>query len=220
MPGKNRAESGARDVAARESPAPRGTRGPASRAKSPSARAQTARVRASDRGPVRDRKTPIDFGRALVEAWLTNERINQVLLDRIDPAIWDLAPPCSKRRTIATTFAHVQNVRRMRVAASAGDGGSLAKLDRATITIDEARSALAASAAAMARVIERSIEGGGHVKGFRPDVVALVCLSITHEAHHRGQVCHWARELGQPISIQEQLELWDWNKRWKEAARA
>jgi len=31
----------------------------------------------------------VDLGRALVEAFLTNERINQVLLDLIEPGIWD-----------------------------------------------------------------------------------------------------------------------------------
>lgn len=34
-------------------------------------------------------REPVDLGRALVEAFLTNERINQVLLDLIEPGIWD-----------------------------------------------------------------------------------------------------------------------------------
>src|SRR5262245_54232009 len=51
------------------------------------------------------RREPIDLGRALVEAYLTNERINQVLLEILDPGIWRTQPPCSKRRNIATTFA-------------------------------------------------------------------------------------------------------------------
>jgi hypothetical protein len=55
----------------------------------------------------RNRKEPVDLGQALVEAFLTNERINQVLLGLLDPKIWRLNPPCSKRRNIATTFAHI-----------------------------------------------------------------------------------------------------------------
>src|SRR5262245_49460552 len=55
-------------------------------------------------------KPPVDLGRALIEAFLTNERINQVLLESISPAIWRALPPCSKRRNIATSFAHMHNV--------------------------------------------------------------------------------------------------------------
>ena len=65
----------------------------------------------------------------------------------------------------------------------------------------------------MTRLIEPSHEAGGHVRDYRPAVVALVCAGITHEAHHRGQVCHWARELGAPILPEQQLDLWEWDKR-------
>ncbi len=167
------------------------------------------------RGPARDRKQPVDLRLALVEAFLTNERVNQTLLDLLDPKVWRAAPPCSKRRNIATTFAHLHNVRCMRLkmsrAATIPDG-----LDRAEVTIDDARRALGASAAAMAELIGRSLETGGHVKEYRPDVVMLVCAEIAHEAHHRGQVCHWARELGAPIELVDQAKLWDWGKLWRE----
>jgi uncharacterized damage-inducible protein DinB len=86
------------------------------------------------------------------------------------------------------------------------------------VTVEEVREALAHSAKAMVRLIERSLETGGHVYNYRPDVVALVCAAITHEAHHRGQICHWARELGAPIMPEQQLKLWEWDKRWKEVA--
>ncbi|MCI0697262.1 DinB family protein [candidate division KSB1 bacterium] len=165
---------------------------------------------------LRNRKEPVDLGRALVEAFMTNERINQVLLDLLDPKIWREYPPCSKRRNIATTFAHIHNVRRMRLVMSDKDKTPPPKLDRAEVTIEEVREALAHSAKAMVRLIERSLATGGHVYNHRPDVVALVCAAITHEAHHRGQICHWARELGAPITPEHQLKLWEWDKRWKE----
>jgi len=147
----------------------------------------------------RNRKEPIDQGRALIEAYLTNERINQVLLDLLDAKIWRAQPSCSKRRNIATTFAHMHNVRCMRLAMSMKDDEPPARLDRADVTREEAKGALAQSALAMVRLIERSLAAGGHVADWRPDVVALVCAAITHDAHHRGQICHWARELGAPL---------------------
>jgi uncharacterized damage-inducible protein DinB len=164
----------------------------------------------------RDRRMPVDLARALVEAYLTNERINQVLLDMIDPKIWRAMPPCSKRRNIATTFAHMHNVRCMRLAMSLRDEDPPAKLDRAEVTTAEAREALGRSASAMVRLIESALAAGGHVPDHRPDVVALVCSAITHDAHHRGQICHWARQLGSPLTPEQGLQMWVWDKRWKE----
>lgn len=176
----------------------------------------TGSKRAGGARTARDREKEVDLGRALVEAFLTNERINQVLLDLLDPKIWDAFPASSKRRNIATSFAHIHNVRRMRLVMSAKGEAALPKLDRARITPDDARKALAASAQAMARRIERSLATGGHVHDFRPDVVALVCAAIAHEAHHRGQICHWARELGAGLAPEQQLKLWEWDKLWKD----
>lgn len=164
----------------------------------------------------RDRRQPVDLGRALVEAFLTNERINQVLLDCLSPEVWRAQPPCCKRRSIATTFAHMHNVRCMRLKMSASDEEVPGKLDRAEVTVGEAKDALDQSARAMVRLVERSLANGGHVPGHRPDVVALVCGAITHDAHHRGQICHWASQLGSALTPEQQLQMWEWDKRWKE----
>jgi uncharacterized damage-inducible protein DinB len=174
---------------------------------------------AGSSGTSRNRHEPIDLARALVEAYLTNERINQVLLDALDPKIWRATPPCSKRRNIATTFAHMHNVRGMRLKMSAPEEAPPERLDRAEVTPAEARQALAASAAAMVRLIERGLAAGGRVREHRPDVVALICAAITHDAHHRGQICHWAAQLGAPLTPEQQLHLWEWDKRWKEVTR-
>ncbi len=167
----------------------------------------------------RDRRKPVDLSRALVEAFLTNERINQVLLDILDPEVWRAQPPCAKRRNIATTFAHMHNVRCMRLKMSARDEAPPAKLERGEVTVGEAKEALGQSARAMVRLIERALANGGHVADFRPDVVALVCGAITHDAHHRGQICHWAAGLGAPLTAEQQLLMWEWDKRWKEIGR-
>ena len=90
------------------------------------------------------------------------------------------------------------------------------RLDRTRATQSQVAGALEASCSGIVTLIRRSLEAGGHVKGFRPDVVALVCSSITHEAHHRGQVTHWLRELNSPIDPENQLRLWEWDKVWKD----
>lgn len=124
------------------------------------AKKNSAKAGASRRSATyRDRSQPVDLGRALVEAFLTNERIiNQVLLDLLAPEVWRAQPPCSKRRNIATTFAHMHNVQCMRLKMSAKDEQPPASLDRAEVTPAEAKEALGQSAAAMVpeRLILRS----------------------------------------------------------------
>lgn len=68
----------------------------------------------------------------------------------------------------------------MRLKASGYGPGIPARLDRATVTLAQAREALGQSAAAMVQLIERSLAAGGHVADFRPDVVALVCDAATN----------------------------------------
>ena len=159
----------------------------------------------------RSSREPVDLSKALLSAWRVNERINQELLNLVAPHIWRAFPASSKRRNIATSFAHIHNVRCMRIKMS----HSVAvpeRLDRAEITPDDARKALAESAEAMAALIRVGLDAGGHVPNHRPDVVALVCAAMVHEAHHRGQISHWARELGVPQTPEQQLKLWEWDK--------
>src|SRR5262245_17185674 len=107
------------------------------------AKKRTAKAKAPGRAPIaRDRRQPVELGRALVEAFLTNERINQLLLDFLSPGVWRAQPSCSKRRNIATTFAHMHNVRCMRLKMSVRDEDPPARLDRTEVTVAEAKVAL------------------------------------------------------------------------------
>jgi len=99
----------------------------------------------------------------------------------------------------------------MRLKMSIKDEEPPSKLDRAEVTPAEAKEGLAQSARAFVRLIERSLASGGHVHGCRPDVVALVCAAITHDAHHRGQICHWTSQLGVPLTPDQQLQMWGWD---------
>ena len=39
---------------------------------------------------------------------------------------------------------------------------------------------------------------------------------VEHEAHHRGQVCMLAHQLGFPLPQKAGYEMWDWEKLWKQ----
>ena len=72
---------------------------------------------------------------------------------------------------------------------SVEDEEAQSKLDRAEVTSAEAKEALGQGARAMVRLIKHSLARGGQVPDCRPEVVALVCAAITHDAHHRGLIC-------------------------------
>ena len=167
----------------------------------------------------RPTREPVDFSRALLNAWRVNDRITHELLALVAPHIWRAFPQSSKRRNIATSFAHIHNVRCMRIKMSHSTVPVPERLDRAEITPDEARKALAESADAMAALIQLGLDAGGHVPNYQPDVVALVCYAITHEAHHRGQISHWCPELGVPITPEQSLVMWEWDKLHKKVNR-
>jgi len=47
-----------------------------------------------------------------------------------------------------------------------------------------------------------------------PAGAAMFAYMISHDAHHRGQVCMLAHQLGFPIK--DAYKIWHWEKLWKE----
>ena len=171
--------------------------------------------------PAAVRSAEVDLGRAVVETFLVNERMNQFLLEHLDPSAWTAPPPLVKEgagRTIAAIVAHVHNVRHMWLVVSAKGSKVPDKVDRKSLSIAEAKRALGASAKAMQGLFERSIEAGGKVKDFKPDVVGFLGYVVSHEAHHRGQIAMLARQLGHALPKEANFGMWEWGKRWKEIA--
>jgi len=159
----------------------------------------------------------LDLKQALLESYAVNEGINQYLFENLDAAAWNADPPGGKGRTIAAIAAHMHNVRHMWLVAAAKGKPLPDKLDRATATKKEAMQALAESAKCCAQLLAVALDHPeGKVKGFRPDVVGMFAYLLSHDAHHRGQVCALARQLGHPLPKQATFGMWEWGSRWKE----
>jgi len=152
---------------------------------------------------------------ALLNAFNTNDRINRYLIENLPPAAWHAEPPGSQGRTIAAIMAHVHNVRVMWLKAAAKGGKIPEQLDRRTVSPGQAVKALEQSRAALRAVLQSSLEGEGRVKGFRPDVAGFFGYLIAHDAHHRGQVCMLARQVGHPLSEKAMFGMWEWGSRSK-----
>jgi uncharacterized damage-inducible protein DinB len=163
------------------------------------------------------------FAQAAVRVFAVNERMNQILIEHLDPAVWNAKPPGSVR-TIAAIFTHMHNVRTKWVRLSAPHLKVPAQLNRAKCTPRQANAALAESATRCAEMLSEGVGGaGGRIEKFLRDGWAqpwpvgpeMLCYMIAHEAHHRGQVCMLTHQLGFPLPNKVTSALWSWEKLWK-----
>lgn len=164
---------------------------------------------------------PFEIKRSLLNAFLINEQVNQRLLKAIEATAWHATPPTGRGRTIAAMAAHLHNVRLMWLAAADKSAKLPAKLDGEKVSVEEVSEALAKSAAAICKLLEKGLsDPAGKVPNFKPDVVAFTGYLIAHDAHHRGQIAMLARQSGHPVSSKVAFGLWEWGTIAKEAGIA
>jgi uncharacterized damage-inducible protein DinB len=150
---------------------------------------------------------------ALLNAFNTNNRINQYLIDNVPLLAWRADPPGGKGRTIPAVVAHMHNVRVMWLKAAAKEGKIPAQLNRDKVTPTQALRAMEQSRQALSIVISHALESDGRVKGFRPDVAGFLGYLIAHDAHHRGQIAMLARQVGHPLPQKITFGMWEWGSR-------
>lgn len=163
-------------------------------------------------------------GGVAVQIFAANERMNQMLLEHLNPAAWQGRPP-GNVRTIAAIFTHVHNVRTKWIRLNAPQLKVPPQLNRARCTPQQARESLAESAARCAEMLASALGGGeNRIATFRRDGwsqpwpvgMEMLCYMLAHEAHHRGQVCLLAHLLGFPLPKEIGYGIWNWEKLWKE----
>ena len=171
-------------------------------------------------------KVNTQFAEAAVRIFSVNDRINQLLIESLDPAVWNAKPPAkpsARVRTIAAIFTHVHNVRTKWVRLSAPHLKVPLQLDRSHCTPQQARAGLAESAARCEEMLAEALSGGGRVRKFLRDGWAepwpagaeMLCYMLSHEAHHRGQVCMLAHQLGFPLPARVTSAMWNWERQWR-----
>src|ERR1700687_5964733 len=112
-------------------------------------------------------KVQTQLGRSAVQIFAANERMNQMLIEHLDPRAWSAKPP-GKVRPIAAIFTHMHNVRSKWVRLTAPHLKVPRQLNRAHCTQQQARAGLAESAARCAEMLAEALGGcGGRVEQFR-----------------------------------------------------
>jgi uncharacterized damage-inducible protein DinB len=172
----------------------------------------------------RGQKARPQLDRAAVRIFAANERMNQVILEHLDPAAWNAKPP-GNVRTIAAIFTHMHNMRAKWIRLTAPHLKIPAQLNRSLCTPEQARAGLAESAARCEEMLAEALgDGNGRLKVFLRDGWAqpwpvgpeMLCYMISHEAHHRGQVCMIAHQLGFPLPTKVMSGIWNWEKLGKD----
>ena len=161
--------------------------------------------------------TAADFSlpQALLTSFDTNDRINRYLIENLPAEAWRAEPPGGKGRNIAAIVAHLHNVRVMWLKAAVKGSRIPEQLDRATVTPAQAIKALENSREALRALLKSAVESDGRIKGFRPDVAGFFGYLIAHDAHHRGQICMLARQVGHPLPQKAMFGMWEWGTRGK-----
>src|SRR5260370_25303973 len=110
--------------------------------------------------PSRQNNAQTELGRAAVRIFAANERMNQILIERLDPAAWRAKPP-GKARTIAAIFTHMHNVRTKWVRRTAPHLKFPRHLARTYCAPQQAQAGLAESAARCREMLAEALGGSG-----------------------------------------------------------
>jgi uncharacterized damage-inducible protein DinB len=170
----------------------------------------------------------LNIREVLLETYAASDRMNQLLLEFLDPAAWRAHVPGLKRRggrTIAAIFAHMHNNRLVWLKRSAPHLKCPAPLDPHRCTLRQAAIAHRKSAARCLEMLEDALSENPdrRVTKFSRDSwmpvwpagATMFAYMFAHEAHHRGQVIVLAHQLGYPLPAYA-ASIWRWDKLWKE----
>ena len=153
---------------------------------------------------------------SLLESYAVNDRMNQLILEHLDPRAWRAKPDGRNARTIAAVFSHMHNMRRKWLRLSAPHIKLPAQLDRTRCTQSALRcSEMLAEALSGAENRVPEFLRDGWAKPW-PAGAAMFAFMIAHDSHHRGQICMLAHQLGFPLPVQARAGMWWWEKLWKD----
>lgn len=170
-----------------------------------------------------------EFRDVMIETYAANDRMNQLLLENIDPRAWHADPPQANPRdgrTIAMIFAHLHNNRLSWIRNSAPHLKVPAPLDPARCTIQQARAAHRRSAKQCLAMLTDALSEGpsrrvtkysrGSWSQTWPAGASMFAYMFSHEAHHRGQIIMLTHQLGFRLPVDAAYGVWHWEKLWKQ----
>jgi len=153
---------------------------------------------------------PLEVEHELLDAFRQCGLVSAYLVSVLPDAVWRAAPPSGRGRSIAAIVAHMQSVRRT-FARMGGARPGPPPLDRNRVTRAQAERALRRSTVDLERLFETAIAARRvRVSGMPRRVVNMLLYLVQHDAHHRGQICALARDLGHEFRSEDVMRTWGW----------
>ena len=151
----------------------------------------------------------------LLEAWMTNHRINAHLLEAVTDE--GLAATLSKRggRDVARQFAHLHNVRIWHLDKRAKDLADGLETFESKYSPSKADllAALTLSTDRIAAFLLDVLEGVPKRRGFKKGIFTTLAYFVAHESHHRGSILLTLKECGHMPAKDVVYGLWGWDQR-------
>jgi uncharacterized damage-inducible protein DinB len=167
----------------------------------------------------------LEDGQALIAAWQTSNRVTTYLIENLPAELWARSVPGNPRRTVRTIAAHIHNARCMWIKMLGAPHGVAVPraVDARVVRPAELSRALSRSNAGIIALMRLGVARGGTVppaawQNFPTDLVHFLSYFVAHEAHHRGQLCMLARQLGHRLPVDVTAGLWQWKKRARESS--
>jgi uncharacterized damage-inducible protein DinB len=153
---------------------------------------------------------PLEVERELLESFRQSGLVNEYLVSVLPTAVWRVGPPSGRGRSIAAIVAHMQSVRRT-FARMGGVRPGPPSLDRQGSSQAQARRALRQSTEDLAYLFETTINARrARVTGMPRRAINMLVYLMQHDAHHRGQICALARDLGHEFRTEDTMRIWGW----------
>ncbi|MDN5203410.1 DinB family protein [Fulvivirgaceae bacterium BMA10] len=160
---------------------------------------------------------------AILASWRTNNQVNVYLFENLPGELWPLKVPGAPRRTVQMIAGHIHNCRCMWIKMLNKEFNIKVpgSVNRHKVTKEELIPALMQSSEGIIKLIELNLTSKvKKIPNFHAgNVVDFVAYFIAHEAHHRGQICMLARQLGHRLPKKVAVGIWEWTKRRKEWSR-
>ncbi len=155
----------------------------------------------------------------VVEAWETNCRINQMLLDAITDEGLGCTLSTRGGRDVARQFAHLHDVRISHLERRAGDlAEGLTKFaskgsPSRPATREALTAALEESGARVSIFLRELSQGAPKRRGFKKGIATTLAYFVAHESHHRGSIVLTLKQCGHPVPKDVRYGIWDWDRR-------
>jgi uncharacterized damage-inducible protein DinB len=166
----------------------------------------------------------LETGESLIAAWRTNNRVTAYLIENLPNELWSHSISGLPRKTIRSIAAHLHNSRCSWIKLIGGRHGIATprRVDPKTVRQTDLVRALSRSSVGIIDLIRLGVARGGAVpaavwQNFPTDLIHFLNYFVAHEAHHRGQLCMVARQLGHRLPTVVSGGLWQWKQRARES---